>query len=228
MAEKTIRCPFCGEEILAVAKKCKHCGGMIKSEEELEAEKNFKPLVYGKNKAVKICTWVICCFLCLSFFFIWYGIDNTPSKAERQTTETAQATNQEEPKADTDDSFGRFGSAVGVETTTTETAQEEVIAKSGEMSGGIFYFFGLLVLFPILQMYAKKFILDKDHVTIKKGVIFKKKENIQYTKMNNVQQSEFLGFGGVKIFTGNDKPVVFDNLENYEYVVEFLQKKINK
>jgi len=222
MAEKTIRCPFCGEEILAIAKKCKHCGEMIKSEEELEAEKNFKPLVYGKNKAVKICTWVICCFLCFFFFFMWYGIDNAPSKAERQTTETAQAPDPEETKADTDDGFGK---AVGVETTTTETTE---IAKSGEMSGGIFYFFGLLVLFPILQMYAKKFILDKDHVTIKKGVIFKKKENIQYTKMNNVQQSEFLGFGGVKIFTGNDKPVVFDNLENYEYVVEFLQKKINK
>ena len=222
MAEKTIRCPFCGEEILAIAKKCKHCGEMIKSEEELEAEKNFKPLVYGKNKAVKICTWVICCFLCFFFFFMWYGIDNAPSKAERQTTETAQAPDPEEPKADTDEDFGK---AVGVETTTTETTE---IAKSGEISGGIFYFFGLLVLFPILQMYAKKFILDKDHVTIKKGVIFKKKENIQYTKMNNVQQSEFLGFGGVKIFTWNDKPVVFDNLENYEYVVEFLQKKINK
>jgi uncharacterized protein (DUF983 family) len=29
MTEATKRCPFCAEEILAVAKKCKHCGSML-------------------------------------------------------------------------------------------------------------------------------------------------------------------------------------------------------
>lgn len=29
MSEGTMRCPFCGEEILAIAKKCKHCGSML-------------------------------------------------------------------------------------------------------------------------------------------------------------------------------------------------------
>lgn len=29
MSEATKRCPQCGEEILAVAKKCKHCGSML-------------------------------------------------------------------------------------------------------------------------------------------------------------------------------------------------------
>ena len=31
-AEGTKRCPYCGEEILAVAKKCKHCGEWLKEE----------------------------------------------------------------------------------------------------------------------------------------------------------------------------------------------------
>lgn len=31
--EETKRCPYCGEEILAVAKKCKHCGEWLDKEE---------------------------------------------------------------------------------------------------------------------------------------------------------------------------------------------------
>ena len=33
MEKETKRCPYCGEEILAVAKKCKHCGEWLTSKE---------------------------------------------------------------------------------------------------------------------------------------------------------------------------------------------------
>lgn len=32
MEQETKRCPYCGEEILAVAKKCKHCGEWLDKE----------------------------------------------------------------------------------------------------------------------------------------------------------------------------------------------------
>ena len=37
MEQETMKCPYCGEEILAIAKKCKHCGEWL-DEEEIEGE----------------------------------------------------------------------------------------------------------------------------------------------------------------------------------------------
>lgn len=34
MEQKTRRCPYCGEEILAVARKCKHCGEWLDKKEQ--------------------------------------------------------------------------------------------------------------------------------------------------------------------------------------------------
>lgn len=38
--EETKRCPYCGEEILAVAKKCKHCGEWIEQKTKAEEQED--------------------------------------------------------------------------------------------------------------------------------------------------------------------------------------------
>lgn len=196
--KETRACPFCWEEILAVAKKCKHCGEIIKSDEEIAEEKNFKPIVYWKCKPIKIlsvCWWWFCA---LSLIFMWIGLNSTETKQPEQNTEW-----------------------------TWEVAAEVENTQKSDWPGNWFIFFGFLFLIPIWQLFMKKLIIDKDHVTIKSWIIFKKSEDIKYKKINNISKSSFLGFWGIKIFTWNDKPVVFDNLESYEDVLDFINKRID-
>lgn len=40
--EKTKKCPYCGEEILAIAKKCKHCNEWLDETEILSEAPNLK------------------------------------------------------------------------------------------------------------------------------------------------------------------------------------------
>ena len=43
MEQETIKCPYCGEEILAIAKKCKHCGEWLNNDEEHNEVKKMVP-----------------------------------------------------------------------------------------------------------------------------------------------------------------------------------------
>ncbi len=66
MSENTKTCPFCGEEILEVAKKCCHCGEWLKDKEEIN-----EPIIKRLNEAKKcpychneIMAWVKQCPHC--------------------------------------------------------------------------------------------------------------------------------------------------------------------
>lgn len=43
MSQETKKCPYCGEEILAVAKKCKHCGTWLDGRDEAKASTPATP-----------------------------------------------------------------------------------------------------------------------------------------------------------------------------------------
>lgn len=46
MEQEKIKCPYCGEEILAVAKKCKHCGEWLEEEALSDDNQEYDENVY--------------------------------------------------------------------------------------------------------------------------------------------------------------------------------------
>ena len=86
----------------------------------------------------------------------------------------------------------------------------------------------LFCLVRTIQCWMKKLIISEDHVTIKEGVLFKSVKDIKYKKINSVDINYVLWFGGIEIQMGNDKPIIFKNLEKYEEVRDYIHQKIDQ
>ena len=54
MEQQTKNCPYCGEEILAVAKKCKHCGEWLETKEEKETASAISAEVTPKTEEIPV------------------------------------------------------------------------------------------------------------------------------------------------------------------------------
>jgi len=73
MEKKTKACPFCWEEILEEAKKCRFCGEFLeeKQQDKSGQKENVEPVrkVYGKKKSIKY--WTILFWLLVWFILVW-------------------------------------------------------------------------------------------------------------------------------------------------------------
>jgi len=60
MTKKTIKCPYCSEQILRTAKKCKHCGEFIDKDSRVEEVADGVVKTTGSIfwKIFKIIIWI--------------------------------------------------------------------------------------------------------------------------------------------------------------------------
>ena len=93
---------------------------------------------------------------------------------------------------------------------------------------GLLVIIFLFCLVRTMQCWMKKLIISEDHLTIKEGVLFKSVKDIKYKKINSVDINYVLWFGGIEIQMGNDKPIIFKNLEKYEEVRDYIHQKIDQ
>lgn len=92
-----------------------------------------------------------------------------------------------------------------------------------------FFWWILLLIFGArtLQVFREKLIIKDDSVAIEKGILHREEKDIKYKKINAVEIKHFLWFGGIEIQVGNDKPIMFKNLEKYQEVRDYIHQKID-
>lgn len=108
------------------------------------------------------------------------------------------------------------------------------LALTGEVEFGLalqgaFIWWLLLLIFGIktLQIFMQKLIIKDDSVVIEKGILFREQKDIKYKKINSVEIKHFLGFWDIEIQMGNDRPIIFKNLEKYQEVRDIIHNHID-
>ncbi|MBO4429722.1 MAG: sel1 repeat family protein [Bacteroidaceae bacterium] len=103
MKEKKL-CPYCGEEIMAVARKCKHCGKWLDKKDEhvvLTIEPQRVPKKEGGIKKWHIAVFIIILAVFVGVYFVMSNHQSEPDK-EAVTVKTDPIINFAEPEEDED------------------------------------------------------------------------------------------------------------------------------
>lgn len=138
--DKTKRCPYCGEEILAVAKKCKHCGEWldtappIKEPQINPQETNNNSKLKQKNKSnKKVVAFVSCAtlFVIISIFAVRYIMEyNVESKWDNLEKSLLSQQAREIKEKDISDNLKFFDTPIGG---TIEKFMEKLRANHPEI-----------------------------------------------------------------------------------------------
>lgn len=101
-----------------------------------------------------------------------------------------------------------------------------LFSAEGQMKVSALFIFAIAIL-PLLSVYSQKLIIEDEHITIKSGIIFKTSEDIKYKKINNIKVTNALWMGSLEIMVGNDKPIKFKHIEQYDLVKKLINEKID-